>query len=137
MSEVNSFLEHHGVRGMHWGVRRSKSKTGVSRYDGATLDRNARYEHRLNKMIAKGDLSTKKKVALVAASAALTGGPGAVAALGYIHARKPENMKITLKRIHEQNDRIKSGQKNILDRLDQFANVRTGDLLISRRPEGS
>jgi hypothetical protein len=41
------FIEHFGVRGMHWGVRRGKSSTGVNRVRGATIDRHNRQINRI------------------------------------------------------------------------------------------
>lgn len=40
--DVDEFLEHFGVRGMHWGFRQGASKTGISRTRGSVLDRNQR-----------------------------------------------------------------------------------------------
>lgn len=36
------FLEHYGIRGMHWGIRRSKEKTGITRVRSAQIDINKR-----------------------------------------------------------------------------------------------
>jgi hypothetical protein len=43
------YLEHWGVRGMKWGYRQSKSKTGIGRGRSALIDRNNRSKLYLNR----------------------------------------------------------------------------------------
>lgn len=42
---VGDFIQHYGVMGMHWGIRKSRSETGISRARGAIIDRNERTKH--------------------------------------------------------------------------------------------
>lgn len=47
----SDYLQHFGTRGMRWGVRKSKAKTGISRHHGALIDNNLRTINRQNKVI--------------------------------------------------------------------------------------
>jgi hypothetical protein len=49
MTDADDFLLHYGVKGMKWGVRKSKEETGLSRAQGATIDRNDRHIERLRR----------------------------------------------------------------------------------------
>lgn len=49
--EVESFLEHHGIKGMQWGVRKERDRAG---------DRQARREKKAQKFVAKSDLLKTK-----------------------------------------------------------------------------
>lgn len=55
-------LKHYGVKGMKWGIRRGKKKTGLSRFEGATVDRNNRWIARYEKGAAKGIMARSKAV---------------------------------------------------------------------------
>lgn len=47
------YLEHYGILGMHWGIRKGKSKTGISRARSALIDRNKRSIH-IRQLAASG-----------------------------------------------------------------------------------
>ena len=122
-------LEHFGVRGMKWGVRRGKGTTGVSRSRGALLDRNARSERMIREAqkAAKGDKSASVGGKVANTINRVTVGK---------HAAE-RYYKTGLANISDQNDRVRSGKLTVMDRLDLTANVMRApvDLLISARPK--
>lgn len=112
------YVEHFGVRGMHWGIRRGKSKTGVSRPRGALLDRNARNTRAINQA-----LSGKKYKVAVGIGRAFVGKEA--------HTRRLKNH---LSEMRKQNARIKKGKLTVEDRLTLFGTISLADLVVSRRP---
>lgn len=66
--EIGSFLEHHGVRGMKWGVRRNK-QTGVrpiakTLNDSRLGKLSKRNVDRHNRQKSQGKVSTSEKIAV-------------------------------------------------------------------------
>lgn len=95
--DIYDFLEHHGVRGMKWGVRRARS-SGSSKTPAQKSSRN-------------------KKIA-VAAGAAVAVGVGALVARHIIsknHAIKVKNIK-GLQSNLEQTKRLMDQQSGVLSR---------------------
>lgn len=121
--ELNDeLLMHYGMRGMKWGVRRGKSVTGVGRYRGALLDRNAR-DKKMLKDARKG------KGALA---------PRAVNQLGKKllgEKRWEKNFQKKMSEINKQNQRLKSGKLKVADRLDMTLTVSMFDLVVTHKPK--
>jgi hypothetical protein len=118
-SEIDSCLEHAGVRGMKWGVRKGKSKTGMTRRSGAVIDRNLRTINRIERARSGNGLRYK-----------------AAAKVGRLYVKKEmqqENWKYSLNQLKSQNARIKSGKETSLELIAKN-NVPLSSLLISRRP---
>lgn len=118
-SEIDACLEHAGVRGMKWGVRKSKAKTGMSRRGGAVIDRNLRAINRIERARSGDGLRYK-----------------AAAKLGRLFLKKDvqqANWKYSLSQLKNQNARIKSGKETSLEILAK-RNVPVSSLIISRRP---
>jgi len=115
---VDDFLMHYGVMGMHWGIRKGRGTTGISRTRGATIDRNKRYLHQIKLM-----KSGKKYRAQAAVGRAL---------LGRDDFRRKMNQRVT--NLNAQNDRLRNGKVTITDRLDMFSTITVADMLVSRTP---
>lgn len=120
VESVEDILEHFGTKGMKWGVRGSKSSTGVSRGSGALLDRNARLESTINKA-----RSGEKHRVSVALGKKLIGAE-----------QQQKNWNTTISNLHAQNARLTSGKTTIGDKLDKFASVGLLDLVVSVTPRG-
>ena len=117
---VDDFLAHYGVMGMHWGIRKGKGTTGVSRARGAVIDRNKRYLH-VNQLMRSG--RKFRGTAMVGR-----------ALMGREDFRRKLKQRAT--DLNAQNNRLKSGQLSVMDRLDVlgWAYVMPTDMLISVTP---
>lgn len=115
---VDDFLAHYGVMGMHWGIRKSKATTGVSRARGAKIDYNKRIINRV-----KVAQSGKKYRVSSAIGRAF---------LGSEQQRKNQNQLIS--NLNAQNSRLRSGRVTVTDRMDVFMTTSIADLFISRTP---
>lgn len=118
LDEDTEFLEHFGVKGQKWGVRRGKSKTGVSRARGATIDRNDRMIANINASKA----GTKYKVSTKAVAAVIG------------KERQTANQNNMIRDLKAQNKRLKTGELHVADRLKVIGGTSLFDLGISRRP---
>lgn len=120
-TEVDDFLEHFGVKGMKWGVRKSKSVTGMSRRRAALIDTN-------NRRIQLHTNIRDRKAGVVL---------NTLSALDKILMGKARFEKFHTLRINalsEQNARVKSGKVLVRDRLASNLGVAPIDMLIERRP---
>lgn len=118
--EVSSMneLAHFGTKGMTWGVRQGKKKTGFNRKQGAVLDRNARTADTLNK--ARSGEAHRRTVAL------------GKKIIGENQWEK--NFQTSMKNINAQNERVKSGKATLADKIDMTLNISALDRVISRTP---
>jgi len=116
---VDDFLMHYGVMGMHWGIRKGKGTTGISRGRRAKIDMNKRLINRVQ--VAQSGRKYKVSMALGRAF------------LGAEQQRKNQNQLIS--NLNAQNRRLRSGQVKVMDRLDVFMNTSILDLYISRTPD--
>lgn len=115
------FLEHYGKKGMKWGVRRGRGKTGVSRTRGAALDRNERYM----RLLRQASAGERYRVS------------GAVGRAIVGEERFQARLQTRISELSSQNDRIRAGRVTIEDRLDMGLRVSGSGLIISRRPSDS
>ena len=114
----DNLLMHFGVRGMHWGVRRGRKKTGLTRHRGSIVDRNERLKydarmalagkrHRISGTIARkimGEQSFKRRI------------------------------NANIKELNAQNRRLKEGKLTVEDRLDLMS-VTPLSLVMSSAPK--
>lgn len=124
-------LAHYGVKGMKWGVRSGKGKTGVGRVRGARIDRNDRHIQ-LFKDVRDG-LGNK--------------GGGKVIGRGQKNIinglnRATMGKKLTKKyydkqinRMENHNERLKSGKTTVRDKLGMALTTTPASLLVSYRPK--
>jgi hypothetical protein len=117
------YIEHFGVKGMHWGVRRGKGKSGISRARGSLIDRNDRVAA---KLIAVRDDKH----------------PGWLTKQGKNWIGKKvwtQNMNRSIRYLKTENTQLRQGKLNFETRSDLWANtiVHPGSLLISRRPKST
>lgn len=117
-ADLEDILAHFGVRGMHWGIRRGKKVTGVSRKTGAMIDKNARQIHMIKGMKSGTDHKAKAAVGR--------------AILGKERANRRWEMNIN--ELTAQNARLKSGHVMVRDRLARQLLVTPIDQIISRTP---
>ena len=118
---VDDFLMHYGVMGMHWGIRKGKGTTGVSRARGAKIDMNKRLINRVQ--VAQSGRKYRASMALGRAF------------LGAEQQRANQNR--TISNLRAQNRRLQSGKVTVTDRLDVFMTTSIADLYISRTPNKS
>jgi hypothetical protein len=103
------YIAHFGVRGMHWGIRKGKDVTGVSRTRGMLLDRNSR-----QKSYAKKAASGEKYPILA--------GAGKAVFLG--DKRFQAAMTKRVARFDRQDQRLLSnGKLQVRDRLDVMKHI--------------
>lgn len=116
--QTDEFLDHHGVKGQKWGIRKSERVTGVTRPRGALLDRNARTRQAI-KDARSGERFRK------------------TAAIGRAFVGKEQqqrNWNTLLRDLNAQDKRIKAGKLTTTDRLDLFGNTSIFNLVVSHRP---
>ena len=126
------FIEHFGVKGMHWGVRSGKSKTGVSRARGARIDRNDRH------IALFKDMSNS--VGKKGAGGKVTGTAQRKIVNGINRATMGKNLTkkyydVQIKRMESHNERLKSGKVTVRDRLGVALTTTPASLLVSYRPK--
>lgn len=117
-AQIDEYFEHHGVKGMKWGFRKSKKTTGVSRPRGALIDINKRQIN--NIALAK---SGEKYQFSVALGRKLVGAE-----------TQKRNWKTMTSNLKAQNKRLKSGKLVVGDRLDMWGKVSLASLYVSRTP---
>lgn len=107
-SEINDYLEHVGVKGMKWGFRKGKKKTGVNRFYGAKMDINNRRIYRRQHRIDKTGY---------AASAALG------RAFYMSKDRQLDHQKQTISKLKAQNKRVSTGKATTMDKIGTYAGI--------------
>lgn len=113
------YLAHFGTKGMKWGVRKSKKITGISRPRSALLDRNAFYlRNRKNAIVGKGS----------------HGAAGALGRKMLGSERWHRQMQNSIKSIHDQNARLRSGKLTVTDRLQLVFQTTPINLIVSTTP---
>ena len=119
MEEVDDFLEHYGVAGMKWGVRKSKAEAGISRSRQALIEKNNNQMKFLTS-VRKGDQRQRTK------------------AFGEMIIGKKQwekNYKTTMSTLKAQNKRLVSnGKLSLKDKMSIFAQVSILDLYVSQTP---
>lgn len=122
--EVDDFLVHYGVKGMRWGVRKSRKKAGVGRASGAKLDRNARRKAYYEKKISKSGRGYTAPV------------------MGVISLLPERKRKAILQkrvdRITAADKRIKSGNRSAKDVIQTYGGVALygpAGVLVSVKPK--
>lgn len=103
-SEVEEFLEHFGVRGMKWGVRRGKKHTGVGRVRGALTERSQRNEAKFDRRLrGKGTIRDRTARNLSKVT------------LGKKRSEKYYNFRLNYSK--QQKARMEQGKGTVLDAL--------------------
>lgn len=128
-------LVHYGIKGMRWGLRKSKRQTGVTRNRGARIDRNDRHLQRFkdaesalaNTRRSGGKVSTKLDTNLTNGAHRML--------MGKRLTRRYYDMRIA--RIENHNARLKSGKLYLRDRVGLLMNlsISPGSLVVSYRPD--
>ena len=119
--DVLDFLEHHGVKGMHWGIRQSKKKTGISRSRGILLDRNALLKNNIE-LAKQGD---KFRIS------------SAIGRKFIGKEQQTRNWNQTIANLNAQDKRLKSKKKDaltFLDKVDMTTHWNVIDALVTTRP---
>lgn len=112
-------LMHFGVRGMHWGVRRGRKKTGLTRHRGATVDRNERLKYEARMTLA----GKRHKIS------------GRMARKMMGEASFKRRINANIKELNAQNRRLKEGKVTVEDRLDMMMSVTPLSLVMTSRPK--
>lgn len=119
---IDAILEHYGIRGMKWGVRRGSSRTGVSRARGAAIDRNDRAIRRIqDSQKGKGPIRFRieRKLNQIA--------------MGESATKRLENL--TIAELRDQNARLKSGKATVRDKLQVLMTTTPLDFVLTNRPK--
>jgi len=119
MNDSSESLTHYGVKGMKWGVRDGKSKTGVSRFASAKVDQNKRTADMLTK--ARSGEKYKLNVAI---GKKLIG-----------KEQWERNFQTSMRELNAQNERLLSGKATVADKLNTAMSVTPLELLVSVRPK--
>jgi hypothetical protein len=114
------FLEHFGVKGMRWGVRQNKAKTGLARRHAALIESDAR-NIKLRKKIRDRKAGTVLN-AITAADRLI---------MGKKRFEKFHNMHI--KNLQNRQKRVRSGELLIRDRLAANLGISPINMLIVRK----
>lgn len=118
-SVSGEFLSHFGVKGMHWGIRKSGKVTGLDRSTGALIDQNSREIVRARKQLNDRGVSTY---------------------LGRRFFGNAEYNKLKRSRIASltnENDRMRKGWRFYADRKKKLLNLSLWELYISATPDPS
>jgi hypothetical protein len=115
VDDTETFLAHHGVLGMHWGIRRGNFS---SRVKGIGLDRNQRELAPL--------LRAKAGKATYAEQEDINWQKYVVGEKTY-----KENLNTSISDLKAQRKRIETGKMTVLDKLQTAFRVPTAELLIS------
>jgi hypothetical protein len=115
-----AYLEHYGVKGMHWGIRKSHAQTGMTRREGAKYDKNLR----------KIDKRAKQLAGLKHKQIWYT----YYGKLRIVNKHWQRNAKVKIKELTAQNERIKAGKTTLDDRLEIMAYTNVFDMMVSNRP---
>lgn len=113
---VEDILEHYGVPGMHWGIRKGKGTTGVSRPAGALIEKNEVMKAQIAR--AKSGEAHRIKVAV------------AKAFIG--EEQRKKNWNTTVRSLNAQNARVRAGRASVADRFQMMTTTTLADLVISR-----
>ena len=116
----DAYLAHYGVKGMKWGVRKSKKVTGESRVTGAARDSIARQSQNLKEHRAGG----KAKVSR---------GLGIALSLGRKNFDK--GLERSIKELDAADKRWREGNATVSDKINAALNVPIGGLFIEARPK--
>lgn len=128
-------LVHYGIKGMKWGLRKSKAQTGVSRFRGARIDRNDRHLQRFKdaqKTLGVSGRSGGKVSNKLDTN--VTNGLNRMV-MGRKLTNRYYDMRIS--RIENHNARLKSGNLYVRDRVGVLLQtyISPGSLLVSYRPD--
>ena len=117
-----ALLIHYGIKGMKWGLRKSKSVTGMNRRRSALVDRNDRFISRAeNASRGKGLVRDRvnQTVNRLVLGKKLSG----------------KIMNYRLDKRKAQNARLKRGEVTVRDRLTSNLRVTPIDMVLSNRPK--
>ena len=120
MEEVNNFLEHYGVAGMKWGVRKSREEAGgLSRSRQALIEKNTNQMKYLTS-VRNGEQRQRTK----AFGEKIIG-----------KERWEKNYQTTMSTLKAQNKRLVSkGKLSFNDKMSIFGQVSILDLYVSQTP---
>lgn len=115
--ETDEFLEHYGVKGMKWGLRRGGLK---SRIKGARLDQNQR-RTAIATRAANGKSTLEERIVNKPTKILL-------GKEGYTRFAKNE-----VENLGAQKKRIETGKKTVMDVLETYNTLTMLDLVVSRQ----
>lgn len=122
MSEVDEFLEHYGVKGMKWGVRRAEKAKAAARVRSKDPERfgnrnNRRYQRTVDKhkevARGKGSFGTKAMIALSAT--------GQEWVTNSFSVKEIAGSRVTTLKTHKA--QISAGKKRVNDKLYRLQGV--------------
>ena len=114
-------LTHHGVKGMKWGVRKSRAETGMSRHMSSRHEKNAYRIHTTQKALGKRTKGEGLAVKMTRFSLS-----GQRLVLGKKRFQKIQGMRIAT--MQQQNKRIEKGKTTTLDKLQVGLTTSIADL---------
>lgn len=130
-SEIDTYFQHAGVKGMKWGVRKSRKETGLTRPRGASIDRNNRQIYRRENALD----GTSYKRTMAVGRKVVTGTTKIHGLLGYHGVKTLDNqLQLSIKDLKQQNRRLRSGKLFVSDRKELY-NIALPALIISRKPK--
>lgn len=107
-SEIDTYFEHRGVKGMKWGIRKGKAETGVNRAIGAKIDINNRRMYR-----TKSRMNGTGYKASEALGRVFLGGK----------ERQLSLQKTKVKELTKYNTRLKQGKLTTMDVLGTYGTI--------------
>ena len=107
-SEIDAYFEHHGKKGMKWGIRKGKAETGVNRAIGAKIDINNRRIYR-----TKNRINGTGYKASEALGRAFMGGK----------ERQLRLQKAKVNELTKYNSRLKQGKLTTMDVLGTYGTI--------------
>lgn len=116
----DDYLAHYGVKGMKWGVRKSKKVTGESRFTGATRDSIARQSQNLKEHRAGGKAKLSRRV-------------GITLSLG--RKRFDKGLEKSIKELDATDKRWQEGKATLRDKYNAAFTTPIGGLFIEARPK--